>query len=95
MTHRSQASLACSFAFFEIVRGLIDQLLRGFRSFPTKELDLLVIQLVGGDKELFNFLADLFGQFPRVVFSLLAMRIARYPDQAVIANFFACRLPSG
>jgi hypothetical protein len=49
-------------------RSLIDKLFACFRSLPSKEFQFFVVQLIGGNKEFFDFFADLFAQLTRVVF---------------------------
>lgn len=71
--------------FFELLSRLVDQPAPGLRPFPTEKLQLLLFQLVGRDEKLFDLGTDLLGQLARVGFGLLAMRMARDGNDAVIA----------
>ena len=70
-----------------MLRRLLDEPFAYLRPLPSEELKFFVLQLIGRDKEFFNFFADLFGQSARVLFRPLTMRITRHGNQTVVANF--------
>ena len=76
----------------EDFRGLPDRLYRRLGSFPTDQLEFLVLQFVGRGKELFELLADGLGQICHISQSSFRMRTSGNGEEPVVAFGLLFRL---